>query len=156
MSLNFENLPLSWVNRLAFLSRKKLMQRFAAHGSEISHEEWVYLLILSTNGEQTPGALAEFTTRDRTTITRVIDGMSKKGLVIRQTDPNDRRRSLVRLTARGTAMDHSLAPLSAALSERAARGIAAADIETTIRTLRSMIRNLNEMPAHSSQERPNQ
>lgn len=139
---DYETIPLHWINRLGFLTRKLLGNRFRAAGAAISPEEWAVLLILWKKGAQTPSALADVTFRDRTTITRLVDGMVSKGIVERCADPNDRRRSLVDVGEAGRALQVQLVPIAQVFVAEALDGIAPADIAVTLQTLRKMTLNL--------------
>jgi len=55
-------------------------------------------LLLSESGVSTPGRLAELTGLTTGAITGVLDRLEKAGFVVREADPEDRRRTLVRLT----------------------------------------------------------
>ena len=137
-----ETITLHWAQRLSVLVRKALTERFAAAGLEVTTEEWAILLILWRDGPQSPGVIASRTFRDRTTVTRLVDGMVRKDLVTRAEDPADRRRSVLLLTDRGTAIRADLMPIAQTLIAEAQMGIPADDIATTLRTLRAMTRNL--------------
>lgn len=150
--LDYEGIPLHWVNRLSFLVRKELGQRFRADGFRVSAEEWAVLLLLWRHSEQTPGAIADATFRDRTTVTRLIDGMMKKDLVERDTDPHDRRRSIVRASDRGNRLKDDLVPIARELITEALREIDPKHIEITVRTLEAMTGNL--LGKSQSQTRP--
>lgn len=151
---DYESIPLHWVNRLGFLVRKELGQLFASRGHDISPEEWAVLLLLWRDGPKTPGAIAGVTFRDRTTVTRLIDGMVRKGLVRRETDPADRRRSIVKATDRGNNLQRELVPLARLLIARALDGIEPRDVETTVRSLKAMTQNLlTERPSDETPTR---
>lgn len=139
---DYETIPLHWVNRLSFLTRRELAQLFRDHGHDISAEEWAVLLILWKKGDQTPGEIADMTFRDRTTVTRLIDGMVKKQLVNRENDPVDRRRSILRVGAIGRALEKDLVPIARAFIAESLVGISPDDIQTTVRTLKKMTENL--------------
>jgi DNA-binding MarR family transcriptional regulator len=140
--IDYEKIPLHWVNRLSFLTRKNLSQKFEDNGFSISTEEWAILLILWSKGEQTPSALADVTFRDRTTITRFIDQMVKKGIVIREHDEKDRRRVLIKTSERGRNLEQELVPIARDMIAMATKGLSPQDIETTIQTLSRMTHNL--------------
>lgn len=152
---DYETIALHWVNRLGFLVRKELGQRFLAEGFRISAEEWAVLLLLWKHTERTPGMIAAATFRDRTTVTRLIDGMVKKGLVERDIDPNDRRKSIVRASEHGIGLKEQLVPIAQRLIAQTARDIEPGDLETTVRTLKAMTGNLlpagNPLPETPSQ-----
>lgn len=139
---NYETTPIHWINRLGFLVRKELGQRFRANGFDVSPEEWAILLILWNKGGQTSGALADATIRDRTTLTRLIDGMVSKGLVERYGDPRDRRKTLVKTSKRGDGIKHQLVSIARTLIVQTLDGISPQDIETTVKSLRLMTQNL--------------
>ena len=140
--IDYEKIPLHWVNRLSFLTRKTLSQGFEEEGLFVSAEEWAILLILWSKGEQTPSALAEVTFRDRTTITRLIDQMVKKQFVVREHDEKDRRRVLIKASDKGQALKDELIPIAKSMIATATSGISPQDIETTVKTLSQMTNNL--------------
>lgn len=150
----YETIPLHWVNRLGFLVRKELALRFRAEGYDIGAEDWAVLLILWKKGPQTPGALADVTFRDRTTITRLIDGMVKKDLVTRREDAKDRRRSLVDITPYAFDLQGELVPIAHQVIAGAMPGVSHADLEATTRTLRRMTENLVGDPSKSKPTKP--
>jgi DNA-binding MarR family transcriptional regulator len=55
-------------------------------------------LLLSESGVSTPGRMAELTGLSTGAITGVLDRLERAGIVVREADPGDRRRTLVRLT----------------------------------------------------------
>lgn len=131
-----------WVNRLGFVLRKELQAGFRQQDLRISAEEWAVLLLLWQEDRQTPGALALKTVKDQTTLTRLIDGMVRKGLVLRQPDEQDRRRLRVVLTALGNAMQEKLLPIAGKVIAQSEQGISVQDLETTRRVLRQMSENM--------------
>lgn len=141
---DFESVPLHWANRLSFLSRKELTGRFRASGLDITAEEWAMLLQLWAADARSPSELAQRTVRDPTTVTRLLDRMVRKNLVVRQQDPHDRRRSKVVLTDRGRALRATLIPLAKQLIDKAFAGIPESDLAITNRTLRTLTENLSK------------
>jgi DNA-binding MarR family transcriptional regulator len=144
---DYEKITFHWVNRLSFLTRKDLSAMFRKANHAISPEEWAILLVLWEKGPQSPGTLADVTIKDRTTVTRLIDAMVRKGLVGRNEDADDRRRSVVSVSARGAALKSDLVPIAQSLIAKSLVGIPPEDIETTTRTLRAMTENLLAVPS---------
>ena len=137
-------ISLHWNNRLSFLTRKDLALQFSEAGFNVTAEEWAVLLILWNKGAQTPGMIADVTFRDRTTVTRLVDGMVKKGLIERGTDPDDRRKSILKASDRALKLKDNLVPIARDLISEAQAGLCADDIQTTVRVLRTMTENLME------------
>lgn len=137
-----ENQLQYWINRLGFVLRRDLQDRFRKNGINISAEEWAVLLLLWQEDGQTPGALAHRSVKDQTTMTRLLDGMVRKALITRTPDAEDRRRVRLNLTADGVGMQAALVPIAAGLIEQSQRGISTEDMQTTRRVLRQMTENL--------------
>jgi DNA-binding MarR family transcriptional regulator len=65
---------------------------------------WVLILLMREQDlTSTPSSLAEKAGVSRATMTGLIDGLDKEGLVIRVTDATDRRKFHIKLTALGQA-----------------------------------------------------
>jgi DNA-binding MarR family transcriptional regulator len=80
--------------------------------------------------------------RDRTTITRFLDGMEKKDLLRRETDPKDRRRARVVLTENAKALQGPLSAIAKDLIDRAQQGMSEQDANQLVTLLQKMTNNL--------------
>lgn len=145
--MEYTALPHYWVNHLGFLIRKRLVQRFTRHGHRITAEEWAVLLILQSHDGMNATALSDQTLRDKTTMTRLIDKMVAKDLVLRRPDPKDRRAVRLYLTDHGHATFGKLALVAQDLIAGSLTGISQADLDITISTLSKMTANLKPITA---------
>lgn len=59
------------------------------------------ILIIGTMGEMIPSHLGLCLNIDRSSLSRMLDSLEKKGIVSRRTDPKDRRKILISLTEKG-------------------------------------------------------
>lgn len=141
--MDYETVPQYWINRLSFSLRKELSQRFKENNFPIGGEEWGMLLHLWRQDGRSPSELADLTIRDRTTVTRLIDGMVKKDLVKREIDPNDRRRSLIFLTPHGQSLQQQLVPIAQELIHQSLKGISQQDIDHAVRVMKQMAENMH-------------
>lgn len=141
--IGFESKPPYWVNRLAFLLRSELHGSFRDAGHDLTPEEWALLMVLWERAPLGVGQLAELTLRDRTTVTRLLDGLVRKELVERKSDSGDRRRLVVTVADQGRALEDPLTALTGAVVRKATQGIAAEDLSQCMATLQSMVRNLS-------------
>lgn len=139
---DFNNIIIYWINRLGFLTRKELQSRFAESGENITPEEWALLMQLWVKDDQTPSNLADNTIRDRTTVTRLLDGMVKKGLVTRTQSETDRRQICIKLSPTGQEMEKRLVPIAKGLIADALDGIDKQDVDKALEVLRKMNENL--------------
>ena len=123
------------VNRVAFLMSEEIARRFAAAGHPISAQDFGILHRLRQQGAMTPAEIATLMRRDKTTITRRLDGLAKKGLIERRPHPDDRRCVLIALSGDGQQTLEAVTPLVQAFQQEVLQGVPKADREVTLRTL---------------------
>lgn len=68
---------------------------------DLSMREWRVLLVTAAYPDITANEVADRLNSDKMIVSRAVNGLLNKGHLNRSTDPNDRRRSLLRLTRRG-------------------------------------------------------
>ncbi len=124
------------VNRTAHLMSEEIARRFSAAGHPVSAQDFGILYRLREQGPLTQKQIAATMRRDKTTITRRLDGLARKGLIERRPHPDDRRCCLVALTAQGLRTLDDIIPLVADFQREVLDGVPEADREATIRTLR--------------------
>ncbi len=129
------------INRTAFLMTEEVARRFSEQGYMISAQDFGILFRLS-KGTMTQVEIAALMMRDKTTITRRIDGLVKKQLVKRNLDSDDRRYYRIALTAAGEAVLTVLIPLVSDFQQELLRDIPDADKQATINTLKHMSEQL--------------
>lgn len=134
-----ENALAFWANRFSEAARRGMYRAFVAHGVELTPEQWTVLVRLWERDGRTQSDLAAATHRDAPTLSRILDSMSKAGLVARAVDPNDARARLAVLTPRGRALKATLVPVVRDLVARFEEGIPERDLEITRRTLRRIV-----------------
>ncbi len=92
--------------------------------------------------------LSEFTTVDRTTLTRTVDQMVVSNLVCRSASAQDRRQVMVALTGHGQALfDRSLEALKSS-NLRMLDGLSPADLRTLRALLQRILMNIIQDPDH--------
>ena len=134
-----------WINRVSFMLRKEIHSRFLAAGLNFRAEEMALLMQLWDEPGQTPSMLADKTIRDRTTVTRLLDGMVKKGLVEREVDPDDRRRVIVKPTSNSVKLQATIVPIVQGLIQDSMTGISEVEVEIARNVLRKLAENLQAM-----------
>jgi DNA-binding MarR family transcriptional regulator len=88
-----------------------LRRTFLAAGHDVTPEQWVVLYRLFEAQGLTQCGLGERTVKDKTTITRILDRLQAKQLLVRRRDKRDRRSQRIFLTPAGEALVRSLVPL---------------------------------------------
>jgi DNA-binding MarR family transcriptional regulator len=97
---------------------------------------------LSTHGKQRQIDVAESTSIDVSTMSRLVTRLVSLGLVSRTRSDTNNREVIVELTPTGRALVNRLIPRARELEGEAIAGIPAADLAITRETLRRMYRNM--------------
>ena len=130
------------INRAAFLMTEEIASRFSNHGYKLSAQDFGILFHLSEQGSMTQIEIAAVMMRDKTTITRRIDGLVKKQLVERHPHPNDRRYYRIKLTHVGKKALSDITPLVSGFQQELLSTISDADKETTMKILQHITNQL--------------
>lgn len=75
--------------------------QLADAGIPLTKLQFIFLKIIDSNKDQPQSSLAELAGRDKTTFTRNINTLERKGLVTRTPSPIDKRNKLVNITPMG-------------------------------------------------------
>jgi DNA-binding MarR family transcriptional regulator len=85
-------------------------QVLASYGTRHGRFNLLMMLMKCTEGHATPASLAEKTGVTRATISGLLDGLEKDGLIERRADPEDRRLIRVHLTLAGQSFLDKILP----------------------------------------------
>ncbi len=120
----------------AILLRTEVAARFQRAGYHVTAEEWAVLALLHEKRDGiAQNQLAELTIKDKTTVVRLLDRLSDKGLVERRVSPSDRRVRNVFLTDAGLQLADSLVAIAAELLGELSAGIGREERGATLRGL---------------------
>jgi len=120
----------------------RLHSMFMQAGFDVTAEQWMILLLLWGEDGRFPYQIADIIGKDRAAITRLVDGLEKRNLVVRIVDKNNNRQKQVYLTPQGKAMRDKLVPLAIANTAQAQTGLSSKEIELCKGVLRTMYSNL--------------
>jgi DNA-binding MarR family transcriptional regulator len=122
-----------------------LVERFSADaldGKRLSIAMWRVLAALSANGGVRQIDVAEMTSIEVSTLSRLITRLMRLGLVDRRRSPTNSREVTVALTPKGKALVAQLIPIAEALQDTATRGLSSEELAVVKRALRRMHENL--------------
>lgn len=129
--------------RLSAALNRHLNRKFRTAGLDITTEQWGVLVCLWSKDQQTQQALSEQTNKDKASITRLLDALAKHELIIRQSDPADRRTNIIHLTGKGKEIEQKAMVLVEESINQAIEGISKEDIlftrDITMRILNNLI-----------------
>jgi DNA-binding MarR family transcriptional regulator len=131
------------VNRLG----SALVENFTATAlaqHNLNIDAWRVMAVLANRGKQRQIDLADMTSIEVSTLSRLITRMVKMGLVTRQRSENSNREVVVDLAAKGRGLVNRIIPLAHRLETSAGAGIPASDMAVVKRVLRRMFENMAE------------
>jgi DNA-binding MarR family transcriptional regulator len=130
------------INRAAHRLEYELLQAFKRGGHDITPQQWAVLNRLWEQDGLSQVEIADRTFKDRPVITRIVDILERKGVVVRRPDAQDRRVIRVYLTPKGKTYQETLVPLAEEALKRGRAGISEEELAVMTAALRKIIANL--------------
>ena len=147
MAQNFYN-PDECMGFMTFTASRMLVASLHKHmaemGLELTSEQWGLLTLFWNRGDITQEEMTRFACVDKSTVSRAVGTMERRGWVTRRLDPADTRRKILTLTNEADALKHdSLLAVQATLRQ-ALRGIDPEECATCLKVLGQVKKNLQD------------
>ncbi len=99
--------------RLSVLANRvtRAVARAYARRFRLSAPEWRTMAVLGRYGAMTANSVVERTAMDKVRVSRAVARLLTHGRITRRTDPDDRRRAILDLTAEGRTVYTAVVPL---------------------------------------------
>lgn len=145
VSQRFEDSLGYLVNHLMYAFRQGIVRKCGEAGFAITHEELGVLVLLRREDGATQTHFANTLAKDKAVITRLLNGLVRKGFVERRPDLVDRRIVRAFLTAGGTRAIQCIHPILMDYVATAIHGVAQDEFDTTCAVLHRIISNLQSL-----------
>jgi DNA-binding MarR family transcriptional regulator len=119
-----------------------LTRKFKSY--DITPEQWGLLNRLWEKDGISQKELSEISIKDQTTVTRILDKLERKGLIKRQTSPDDRRSFLIFLTDTGRSLENKLVPIAYEVLDEALQGLSEEEIKQMKLLLNKIFMNIEK------------
>ena len=119
--------------------------QFIENNIKLTKEQWLLLKKLHERNGQVQNDLAFITDRSKTSLTRLIGTMEKKGLVYRVGCEEDRRVNRVYYTEKGKAIFAQAEPVFLEVVEQLTENLSEEQVELTIEALKQIIKNAEKI-----------
>ena len=123
---------------------KRFVQNTHKIGLDISLDQWMVLGPIWKLNDPCQKDLAEYCLKDKTSITKIIDTLEKKNLVVRVIDQLDHRMKRVVLTNLGKQLFFDVLPIMEQTREEVQKKISDEDIEIFKNVLTRITANLED------------
>jgi DNA-binding MarR family transcriptional regulator len=140
------------VNRVGTIIAEQFgNEALAPHGLSIAM--WRVMAALAANGSQRQIDIADLTSIDSSTLSRLVTRLVRMGLVTRARSANSNREVAVQLSAKGGALVGGLIPMARQYEDDAVAGLTREDLLVVKRCLGRIYANMKERPATERRQR---
>jgi len=125
-----------YILRLASQRHAAIFQSMAPTG--LTPTQFSTLMRLHEQGKCSQNRLGRLASMDVATIKGVVDRLHHKGLTLAESDPNDKRRTLISLSEKGIAMIPSLHQTGHAITAETLKPLSDSEQHTLLKLLRKL------------------
>lgn len=122
--------------------RQRIQAAIAAAGLDLSFELLEIIGLLWRKNGITQQEIADIVSKDKSSMTYLINSLVKRGLVTRNENENDRRNRHIFLTEKGRHVRKTIYPLVLHVYAEAAGELAETEISSALRLVKKMTDNL--------------
>lgn len=113
----------------------------------ITQGEGHILSHLAASGDATIAELHRALAHRRSTLTSILDRLAERQFITRESDPNDRRSFIVRLSAKGKAVATRVHRELAGIEEGALKGVSGPQFQSVVQVLRTLEKSADRASA---------
>lgn len=124
--------------------RNVLQKRFNDAGFDLTVDQWVLIDHIARNQGISQNTLAEMTTKDAPTVTRILDLLVKKGLAERRMAEDDRRKFNIFLLPEGEKIFDTVLPVVKEIRRQGWGDLSEEDYQHFVHIMDSIYNNMNE------------
>ncbi len=132
------------LERTAKRMKRFFQERLVAADAGITVDQWVVLNQLDKEQGQSQLDIAKAVFKDAPTVTRILDLLEEKGLIMRVPDTTDRRRFNIQLTSAGKMKIEEVWPYMKAGRQKAWTGLDDESINQLTESLNHIFENINK------------
>lgn len=123
---------------------RSINRRFKEAGLDIHAEHFIVLIHLWEQDGQNQQWLGEEAGRDKTSVTRAINGLEKRNMVLRVPDKQDKRHNLIYLTQLGKDLKQTIMPIMEELRNMAEVDIDEKELQICMKVLSKVYDNMHK------------
>ena len=138
IDIEIENSIGPWLGKTAKIVGCHLHEEFERAGLDITKEQMLVLKKLDEHGDLSQNDLAELIFRDKSSLTRLLTTIERKGYIRRLRSLEDQRVNLVHLTNKGKLMWEKTKPVVLGVFQRMRSDLTVKEIDQFIETLKKI------------------
>lgn len=134
-----------YLNQAHFLFKQCFLSELVANNVDLTPEQYLLIDLLWDEGPLTQQEIANQMQKDKNSITKLIDGLEKKGYVVRETNPKDRRKNRVIVTKAGEAKKQEITRIAINAADNILGGIPNEELNTVVEVLNKLNKNMKKL-----------
>ena len=131
------------IDRTLRVIKQQFLQVFKELNLDVTTEQWVLIDFLSQNDGVSQTELANGSFKNAPTISRIIDLLRKKGLVVKEQSSKDKRQYLVFLTDNGKSLHKKAYPKVQEFRKKGWEGLSYKDFESLEKIMNKIFHNFD-------------
>lgn len=131
------------VGRTSRAIMKRLSKKFIDAGFDITYEQWAILVHLFTHDGLSQQELSQMAVKDKASITRLVNALEKKNVVLRINAQIDKRSRLIYLTNKAKEFKKDLVAVVDEMTREAQAGISQEEMDACKSTLNKIFSNMS-------------
>lgn len=108
----------------------------------LTPEQFMLIDLLWNQGEMSQQELADQMQKDKNSITKLVDAIERKGFVVRQQNPNDRRSNTIILTDKAFTLRDDAKTKGISILNKMLEGIPENELHSFLETLEKLCANM--------------
>ena len=142
--LDIEKSVIPWIGKTGRWMGTFIADKFKAYDLNLTIEQWVVLKVLHDKDGLMQNDLAHITSRNKTSLTRLVHTMEKYHLIARLQDTKDKRVNRIFLTKHGSEVFESTFPIMEEVKKELEQGLTKKEIESLIKILQKVQLNIKK------------
>jgi len=134
-----------YLNHVHFLFKQYISRSFLSRGFDLTPEQFLVMDTLWDEGVLNQQQIAQYIQKDKNSVTKLIDGLEKRGLVQRVSTGDDRRMNNIVLTETARHIQDEVVEVALKSVDKICEGISADDMQAFISVLKRMDENMNQL-----------
>lgn len=122
---------------------------FAEHGFNLTAEQFLVMDTLWDEGTMSQQEIADKILKDKNSITKLIDALEKKKLVVRIAGKEDRRQKMIHLTEKAIEVKEAITKIALDSTNQIIKDIPSSELINFVKVLHKMAENIDSLSSNN-------
>lgn len=140
-----------YLNLVHFKFKQYVASIFQERGIDLTPEQYLVMDTLWDRGLLSQQQIATFVMKDKNSVTKLLDQLEKKDMIIRVPDRSDRRLNMIDITDKAKKLKELSTIIATEAVNRIVSGISQEDLNNFVATLMKMGNNIRETDGYEKE-----